>query len=72
MDPRILVELDKAAKLNPDISFGRLVESIESIAWDMIEERPYAPRLSNLPDYVMLAAIDQWVRIPFQRNVVRY
>ncbi len=64
---RLLVKIRAAWTVSPGLSFGYFLESVENLAWDMVNERFYSTRLMNLPDNILEAALDQWVSSPAVR-----
>lgn len=70
MSPTLLSKLAAAAAATPNLSFGRLIESVENVVWDMIPQRSVSERLMHIPDEVFEHALDLWARIPAARKVV--
>ncbi len=73
VSPQLLFKLNNAWAATPQCRFGQLIESVENIAWEMLErdqQRNFSTRLLYLPDHYFEAALDQWISIPFQRKVV--
>jgi hypothetical protein len=49
--PKICAMLQSLWVANPNLSFGQLIESVESLAWDgPFPNRDFSARLMNLPD----------------------
>ncbi len=56
-----LSRLTTAWSLTPHLTFGQFLESVENLSWDLSGIRDYSARLTNLPDALLVTALDQWI-----------
>jgi hypothetical protein len=71
MNVRLIERLAAAWAQSPELTFGQLVESVESLAWSAIPERHVSTRLLHMSNEEFGAACDQWAASPAVRKMFR-
>ena len=62
---RVSLKLEQAWAASPNMSFGQLIEAVESLAWDhyyrAMPVRYFSARLMNLDDATLEAGLNDWL-----------